>query len=311
MNKNRATMVASLVAVAIAAVAIPTAALSPAAGTAPRVATDAEPTVSSIPVVTDWRQITLPLDAYVQDAADRQVVLRAEYAATKECMESFGFDFNAPQWDKPELADLSPSIHYRLYGLLDLQHAQTMGYHAYVEEPTAEAQNSAEQHPDGYDDVLATNSGTGTFNGQPVPDGGCIGKARVAIEGTSANEDLVSNLDARAYTAHNTDSRVKFGFEAWSNCMSKEGYTYKTPMDANNDNRWSGPTATTEEIAVATADVNCKLATNLVGIRMAVDAAYQRQEIASHATELAAMTTGFARQLTAATLALAKDGSQK
>jgi predicted outer membrane protein len=46
-------------------------------------------------------------------------------------------------------------------------------------------------------------------------------------------------------------------------------------------------------------------------IRMAVDAAYQRQEIASHASVLDAMTTGFARQLTAATLALAKEGSQE
>lgn len=59
--------------------------------TAAAAATTAEPRVDSIPTITDWRGISLPLDAYVQDFAERQTVLRAEYVQTKSCVEQFGF----------------------------------------------------------------------------------------------------------------------------------------------------------------------------------------------------------------------------
>jgi hypothetical protein len=87
--------------------------------------------------------------------------------------------------------------------------------------------------------------------------------------------------------------------------MSKAGFAYSTPMDANNDPRWSGEEVTQAEIAVAVADVNCKKKTNLVGIRMAVDAAYQRAAIAANAIELKAVKTALARQATTAHAVLA------
>ena len=100
-----------------------------------------------------------------------------------------------------------------------------------------------------------------------------------------------------SWTASNNDSRVKAGFAAWSRCMSRSGFSYSTPMDANNDDRWSGEKATDAEIAVAVADVNCKKETNLVGIRVAVDAAHQNAEIAAHTGELQAVRDDLARQL--------------
>jgi predicted RNA-binding protein YlqC (UPF0109 family) len=42
--------------------------------------------------------------------------------------------------------------------------------------------------------------------------------------------------------------------------------------------------------------VNCKKTTNLVGIRMAVDAAYQGKAISQHGVELAAIKAALVRQ---------------
>ncbi len=87
--------------------------------------------------------------------------------------------------------------------------------------------------------------------------------------------------------------------------MAGSGYHYSTPMEANNDPQWSGERASVAEIAVAVADVNCKKTTNLVGIRMAVDAAYQRRAIGQHGMELNAIKAALARQAATASAILA------
>lgn len=68
--------------------------------------------------------------------------------------------------------------------------------------------------------------------------------------------------------------------------MSRLGRSYGTPMQANNDPKWAGRVATPAEISVAVADGNCKKSTNLVGIRMASDAAYQRRLIVADKQKL-------------------------
>ena len=89
--------------------------------------------------------------------------------------------------------------------------------------------------------------------------------------------------------------------------MARSGFHYRTPMEANDDDRWTGPKASTTEIAVAVADVRCKKLTNLTGIRMAVDSAYQRVAMSTHAQELASVRAGEQRQLrTAARVVAAK-----
>ncbi len=54
------------------------------------------------------------------------------------------------------------------------------------------------------------------------------------------------------------------------------------------------------------ADVNCKKTTNLAGIRMAVDAAYQRKAMSQHGVELNAIKAGLVRQAATASAILAK-----
>jgi len=275
--------------------------------TAAAAASSPEPRVDAIPTITDWHDISLPLDAYVQDFAERQTILKAEYALTKECVEQFGFQFDAPAWDKSpaEMPNGGQPAHYRLYGLLDEEHAMQMGYHSYGEFPAREAAYAAEERPDDYYNVVAAKFGGGTYNGIPIPDGGCVGAARREVEGAT---DLSAPLQLAfdAWTAANRDSRVAAGFAKWSKCMADSGYHYSTPMEANNDPKWSGDKASAEEIAVAVADVNCKKTTNLVGIRMAVDAAYQRRAISEHGEELHAVQAALVQQAATASSILAK-----
>lgn len=276
------------------------------AAAAPYASAPAEPRVDSIPTITDWRDISLPLDAYVQDFADRQVVLRAEYALTKSCVEQFGFQFAAPAWDKSpaDVPNAGQQAHYRLYGLLDVDHAKQMGYHSYGEKPASEAAYANMMLSDDYYNVVAAKFGGGIFNGKTIPDGGCFGAAQREVEGAT-DLSVPDQLSFASWTAAKSDSRVVAAFAKWSRCMAGSGYHYSTPMEANNDPQWSGERASTAEIAVAVADVNCKKTTNLVGIRMAVDAAYQRRAIGQHGMELNAIKAGLARQAATASAILA------
>ena len=89
--------------------------------------------------------------------------------------------------------------------------------------------------------------------------------------------------------------------------MKASGFDYRTPADANNDDRFSSEEATPAEIAVASADVKCKKQTNLVGIRMAVTSAYQRVAIQAHAQGLNALKSGLQRQIDNAAALLAME----
>ena len=268
--------------------------------------------LGQIQTVTDWRQITLPLDAYELSLRDSAAIDRAEYQQTKACMDQFGFAFDVTPWDSwtagiPESdLDAIPS-HYRLFGLLDEAHAAQYGYHMPETQPPAEKEDSGLENSRDYANVLGAKFGGGAYRGQQIPDGGCIGQARqrIAGGGPAFDSSLPEQLTAEAWDRSDGDSRVISAYAHWSACMKDAGFDYRTPADANNDTRWSGEEATPAEIAVASADVACKKHTNLVGIRMAVTSAYQRVAIQAHVQELNALKSGHQRQIDNAAALLA------
>ncbi len=66
--------------------------------------------------------------------------------------------------------------------------------------------------------------------------------------------------------------------------MVHHGYNYSAPVAAVSDPKWAaegssiGPT----QIAVASADIACKLTTNLVGVAVAVQSAYDDRYLNTH-----------------------------
>ncbi|MFJ1969265.1 hypothetical protein ACIO93_11410 [Streptomyces sp. NPDC087903] len=70
--------------------------------------------------------------------------------------------------------------------------------------------------------------------------------------------------------------------------MPGHGYSYAAPTDApGKDPRFTGPAPRRREIALARTDVTCKRQTNVIDVWSAVDAAYQRQMMATKLRELA------------------------
>jgi len=82
--------------------------------------------------------------------------------------------------------------------------------------------------------------------------------------------------------------------------MKNAGFNYRDPVNAFLDTRWSrspDPSKiihTSDEVATESADLRCKKSTNLIGIAIAVQAAYDQKYIATHTRAL----TDFQSQLT-------------
>ncbi len=128
---------------------------------------------------------------------------------------------------------------------------------------------------------------------------------RPAGAGPAVDPSLAEGLGGDSWLKSNSDTRVLAAFYTWSRCMAGSGYSYKNPMDANNDRRWGAHPSSKAEIAVALADVRCKKWTNLTAIRMAVDSAYQRAAILAHAQELRSLQERQQRQVRNAVQVLA------
>lgn len=112
------------------------------------------------------------------------------------------------------------------------------------------------------------------------------------------------------------DPRVVAAYAAWSSCMKAEGYRYATPQEAIGDpslvpetvkeNGASVVRHSAAELAHATADVRCKTSTNLVGIAVTVQAAYDDLYIAGHRDALRDYRNRLADRLDAARRVLAE-----
>ena len=103
---------------------------------------------------------------------------------------------------------------------------------------------------------------------------------------------LAQKLPAGGPAVPSGDPVYVAAVKAWAACMSEHGYTYPDPQAALGDGKWHDDLmagkASTAQIATATADVQCKISTNLIGVAVAVQAAYDKQYIDAHTDQLTA-----------------------
>lgn len=267
------------------------------------------PALGQVPVITDPGQITLPTDSYLPTTAKAKQIQQAKDAVTTQCMQKFGFTFrgslvmdlaNAPGRTSKELSTV--------YGAFDVAGVKTRGYNLNIDGSAAINQQlalqggSAQQQPvtPDYERVL-TGSDPGTHQpvtsvaGRPVTPGGCSAVANAAL-GNVVVGTTTTALPDGGPAVPQTDPRLAAAFTKWSDCMKAKGYTYPDPVAAVSDKKWRAPegrpdkvpTASPEEIAVATADVQCKVENNTVGVAVAVQTAYANRYIETHVTQLAA-----------------------
>jgi hypothetical protein len=110
------------------------------------------------------------------------------------------------------------------------------------------------------------------------------------LNGYFLSLNSTGSLPDRGSTIPTTDSRFAQVQQKWSDCMKSKGYNFDTvesPLKKFMSQSLLGP-ATPEEKATAVVDVQCKIQTNLVGVAVAVQSAYDEQYIDSHREALTA-----------------------
>ncbi|MFD6328201.1 hypothetical protein ACFWGI_01320 [Streptomyces niveus] len=263
-----------------------------------------EPGLGSVPSPSsfDVAQISTPLDAYLPTPEENYTLKKARVMLVNQCMRQLGYP------DNPQPLGKFTGKAYLEHGEFLVAPVEQVERWGYKSPPGAETGKQA-------DESSFTKNATKTqgqllagrittFNGKPVPDGGCEGEALRTLtkgaetaqevtfpDGSAAGagkdgfgegfaEMVVSSARGKAMAKVRNDSRFEKVTTAWSDCMDKQGYDFDSPSAANNDKRWADATQPgKEEIAVAVADMRCKQKVNYLGVGIAVESAYEKQLI--------------------------------
>ncbi|MET0132896.1 MAG: hypothetical protein ABW215_04805, partial [Kibdelosporangium sp.] len=253
----------------------------------------AEPRVESVPVLLASADLRLPVQDYLATAEQNELFARARLKLVQDCMKRFGVDYPA----EPVTADqYGPrSLTDRRYGITDAELARTSGYGLGARDPGLQ-KRPPRPDIDAAGETVLTGAGQSVVNGDPVPAGGCLGEADRTLSAsvpTGTDVELGRRLQLQSFDAAKQDSRVRAVFRAWSDCMAQHGYHYADPLAAAGDPTFTGvPTAA--QIAVATTDIACKSATNLVGVWFTVETAYQKRQIEQDPAGFAAVRQALA-----------------
>ena len=253
-----------------------------------------EPVIGTPPVIQSEAEFPLPLDAYRPTDDYGLKVTWAVNQKARDCLRRYGLDMPKAEGAVPAVRVPGLAL-VRAWGVADPARAATYGYgFAPVPGDDGSSLDPPESQP--YRDMNKTEfsvySGTATaHNGLPVPEGGCLQEAHRILGYTGAfyGDDVQMLLQqALKYTLR--DSRVKAVTLQWHDCMRRAGFSYASPQQASADPAWQHKT-TAREIATAQADVTCKQQTNLLGIGLTVQAAYEQQLIDRNAAALAPLRT--------------------
>jgi hypothetical protein len=237
-----------------------------------------EPPVAPAQRISEPSQVTRPIDTYVPSVQDIIGLRAVQDAAIVACLKTHGVTYQIAESPEAQ-AFLSGQqqdrvIRSSLYGFFDPVGVKTYGYGR----PPGKTALLMQQLPQGPPEVTAECTRKGDE---------AIGNIPLIIDETTL-PDSGPPVPAQ-------DSRYQAAVADWARCMTESGFTYTNPLDAIGDPRWrratapdgSTPPASPAEVAAASADVNCKIKTNLVGIAVAVQSAYDNKYIESHRTQLA------------------------
>ncbi|MFI6623594.1 hypothetical protein [Streptomyces sp. NPDC050528] len=229
----------------------------------------------------------LPLQAYLPDPEQEDLLFDALEQAKSVCMKRFGFDYRPAE----PLPDMGPDTLTDLrYGIHDRNVAATYGYKpagdmtAYQEE-TRRLLEASELGPE--EEAAMTGQRDGSATGGSFPEGGCGGEAYRRVHGSlDPASTLAMDLSNEAYAKAQRSERVRSVFRSWSACMADSGYTYDEPMDAPNDPRFAASTADPEEVATALADLACREKSKVAEVWFDEEAGLQRRLAERHIQEL-------------------------
>ncbi|WP_290062214.1 hypothetical protein [Amycolatopsis solani] len=207
---------------------------------------------------TDLR---LPLDDYLLSPAELRELSAARELLVRRCLAAAGFAY-------PSRADSAPkgprTWNERRYGGTDADLVAVDGYGLGDREPTGDK-------PAPKLDAAARAALEGPR--------GCAAKAGEEQRrgGPELDRDLPRRLASESFARSRGAPEVTDVVRKWSDCMRAGGFAYDDPLAPPADPRWAGPgKPAAAEIATATADLECKRRTNLVGVWFTAETAVQR-----------------------------------
>lgn len=211
------------------------------------------------------------IDQYLLTSKQILQLMQVRDAAISRCLDAHGTtsDLRLPDDAAAFVAgqERDRTVRSNLWGFFDTSNASRYGY----ERPPGVPVQLAERAP------LVASSAQ------------CYQVGDAAIGGVELTSEMTA-LPGRGPRQPTDDSRYVAAVGKWSACMAEAGFSYSDPIAALTDRRWAarspaGPT-TRLEIATAQADVQCKITTNLVGISVAVQDAYDNLYIRAHHSQL-------------------------
>lgn len=226
-----------------------------------------EPPLPSIVRIGSASEVSRPLDPYL--AAPDQILRRAaaDEVRVNECLEDGGFGERFTYPDAAELEAFVRSgvadrvVRSSLWGYFDTESVATEGYQrsgapdsVTLPALSPEATKACLTYDDAPSPLMLIDESSLPGGGPPVP-----------LE----------------------DSRYRAAVQEWARCMAEAGHLYESPFEPLTefvDEVEPSPA----QVATAEADLGCKRQTNLVGIAVAVQEAYDLVYIEEHREELEA-----------------------
>ncbi|MFJ5778574.1 hypothetical protein [Streptomyces sp. NPDC093094] len=269
-----------------------------------RPAVASPPALGEIPVLSGTAALVFPLDAYDRRPADQNLLERAQDELAVRCMARHGFAYVPPERG----ASTPRPLNSRVYGVVEAKEAAEHGY----SDPGAQTdgrprpagkelseeglltlygeQTDPASMPASQEEAEREGGSARKAGGRAVPVGGCNRESYLKLYAPTADSvDImfVFELKARSKTQSEADPRVRRNDAEWAACMRKAGHEAASdPMKAVRqlglEEDPSGPAAR----AAAKADVACKKKVNLVGVRYAVQSAFQKRLVARYAATL-------------------------
>ncbi|MGW1073459.1 hypothetical protein [Streptomyces sp. NPDC002537] len=245
------------------------------------------PALRPVPEITSVDAISLPIDAYIPTSTQILALQKATDVVSARCMHGYGLPYHPPVMEGFTDFARQNKARTALYGFFDLSTARSKGYDKQLGIPDG----TSDEVPYTTTEmgVLRGHSASGstvaTFKDKKVPAGGCRQQGIDAIGG-SPPVPTAEALPEGGPKIPSDDPHMKAVNARWASCMKGKGFVYPSPWAAYSSPKWGAP-HTSEEIATATADVECKLSTNLVGVAVAVEIAYGHQYIEAHTAQLA------------------------
>lgn len=251
-----------------------------------------------------------PIDAFMPSPLQEAELTVVTDDLVRSCMHSLGFDYEpmkqSPSQYYQHVARVHAELNSRIWGISDLQAAETIGYNVPNMTVGLPAGTPASSLP--LKELLALTGSARSAGGalahapanSGIPNGGCETEANAELASYGLGQaepydSLPSDISQRSFTAAVASAQVKRTFARWSACMMTRDFRYSSPFAAAASFA-SAAAVSPLQIQVAVTDIGCSRKVNVQGTGFAVESAYQRQMIHRYAGLLNQLKTQLTRE---------------